>query len=445
MTTTALPKVERSGGLESLAPILQLLQGSMGTGKTTTESKGTLDPGVNAQADELLKTILGQNDSGDLDKLIGSIMARAKQEFAPVLGQSAAAGERAYSSTSVKSLANEAVARATGEAAAAKLNFINKNNALATQLVDTKMNATAGKTGTSVTGASPLGKAIGYVTPALAAYNQFKKATEKDKPSIPNPTSIKKLFQEDPTGALYDPEAAGSIADSFPVSAMDTGISEFTNAMSTTGFDEILGSLGISASAGAFDSLAGFSASFGDSLAFGGAASAGAEGAALGAGAAAGAYVVPVIAALEGISGGAISEGVTGFENDFQDAFGFDPDPNPILSELGTGYICAELQRQGIISNMDRARVYIKFQKILSPETIKGYRFWSRYFIKLMQRSKSFTWLGERIFHAWLGQVSKKPSAFGFFMHYAIRPVSFVIGLVLTWRENGYRRSQQTS
>lgn len=199
-----LPSVPQSGGIQNVLALIQSLGPMFGSGKatTTTEgststasstSRGALDPTASAQADELLKSILGQNDSGDLDKMIGNILTRAKQEFAPTLGKSLGAGERSYSSTALTQLGNEAMARATAEAAATKLNFINKNNSVAAQIVDRKLAETSTKTNEQVTttptriatqqtGATPTGKALSYAGPALYAYNLLKDNKKKTPP-----------------------------------------------------------------------------------------------------------------------------------------------------------------------------------------------------------------------------------------------------------------------
>lgn len=176
MTTAQLPKVQSSGGINDIAALMNALGPMLGSGNTKSSSSTGADAGTLNQTDELLKKIMGDSNSGDIDNMVASILDRAKQSFGPAAIASNAAGVRAYSDSSLASMRNEAMARATGEAAKAKLDAINAANNQATQLVTAKLKATQTTTQQQKTGASPGGKLLGGGLALSQLYAGVKKA-----------------------------------------------------------------------------------------------------------------------------------------------------------------------------------------------------------------------------------------------------------------------------
>lgn len=187
-----LKKVPSSGGIQDVAQLFATLSPMFGSGKssTTTNQQASVDPKSLAQSDELLARIMGQSESSNIDAMIQNILARARQEFGPALATSRAAGVRGYSDTVVRQLGSEAMARATAEAAAAKLNFQNSQNRVASDLVTSRMANTRSvrTTQTSRTGASPFGKASALALAGAQIYNKLKKKPEKIPSGSGNPT-----------------------------------------------------------------------------------------------------------------------------------------------------------------------------------------------------------------------------------------------------------------
>jgi len=221
MTTAQVEKVPVSGGVKDILSIVNALNPLFGTGttKATSTSTTSADPAALAQLDALLNTVLSEKDSQYLDQMVEDIMVRAKQEFAPVIGQSISTGARAYSDTTLKQLAGEASARATQAAAREKLNFITNANQSATNLIKTKVDATKTTTTNTEqrTTASPAGKAIGYGMAGLQLYSLLKK--NKDK----LPTAVKEILEGDFTsifGGGIDP-ATIDMGVSFPGTGTD--------------------------------------------------------------------------------------------------------------------------------------------------------------------------------------------------------------------------------
>lgn len=395
----AMPKVQNTGGIADILSLFQGIQGAFGTGTTKSEVKGTIDPGVGAQSDALMQSILGQNEDSNFQDMIANIMTRAKQEFAPVLGQSAAAGERAYSSTVVQQLGNEAMARATAEAAAAKLAAINKNNALATQLVDTKMQMTGSKSTTSATGASPMGKFLSLLGPAAMGYSKLTEAQKKKKadsgntPSMPGDYDIGSLFDaaNPEVGKFFS--ANPSIANSMQLAQGSGEALSFT----PTGFDEfaalfsgpqvsaeastLIGPTGTATfgaeTAGIFSGVgeeAALATSMGEAGIFTGAVDAAGAGAAelgIGAGAAVGAGEIAAGAGAAELAGAAIAaeEGIGLAE----------------VAVLLSAVICTELMKQGIL----KRELWMK-GKWYTPRHLglikEGYHLWAIPYVRLMQK-----------------------------------------------------------
>lgn len=90
------------------------------TTDTSTQQVGPIDPALAAQQDQLFQTLMARaTNSSQADALVEDIMHRAAVAFAPVLGQEKSAG--VYNSTTKDLLGKEAMARATGAAAASVL------------------------------------------------------------------------------------------------------------------------------------------------------------------------------------------------------------------------------------------------------------------------------------------------------------------------------------
>lgn len=158
MTAPVIPN--SGGGLTDLAQFIKTLSPEFGSGKTKETQTQSADAGSNEQANALLQQIAGSTNPQDIDNMIQNILVRAKQAFGPAAIGSNAAGIRAYSDTTENSLRNEAVARATGEAAAAKLNAINTANATSAKVVESKMQANRQVQSEKKTGVTPTGMGL---------------------------------------------------------------------------------------------------------------------------------------------------------------------------------------------------------------------------------------------------------------------------------------------
>ena len=239
MATNPLPKVQAGGGISDVAALMSAFSGMFGSGaKTETTSGGTsvsttsVAPGLMDQSNALIAKIMGDASGGNIDEVVANILTRAKQEFGPLAMGSNAAGVRSYSDTVRMQLANEAMARATGEAAKAKLDAITNANKLAAGLVDSQMQASKVTTtvkapGTTVirTGATPAGKATSLGLPLAMGYNFLTKKGKK-----PNGTedtsilddiknSVSGIFSGDASQQVlfsgnFDPTIASSAIDS---------------------------------------------------------------------------------------------------------------------------------------------------------------------------------------------------------------------------------------
>lgn len=182
MTTAQLPKVNSdSGGFDDIKGLTDILNSMFGGATTSTGKSESPDSASMGQADALLKKIMGDSNPGDIDAMVGNILDRAKQSFGPAAISANAAGVRAYSDSSLASMRNEAMARATGEAAAAKLNAINAANNQATQLVTAKLKSSTASTQKQKTSGSPGGQAIGIAALGMQGYNLLKKKGVIDK------------------------------------------------------------------------------------------------------------------------------------------------------------------------------------------------------------------------------------------------------------------------
>jgi hypothetical protein len=235
MSTLPLPKVDNPNGMGNLAGLLSQLGPLFGTGKTTTTSGS--EPVDTSNLDALMAKILGDVSPENLDAMVGNILERAKQTFGPAAIASNAAGGRAYSDTVLRQMRNEAMARATGEAAAARLQATNDANRTAAGLANAKIQAataSARKTTTSQVGASPAGKGGLMLSGASFLYNQMKKKGPlRDvgdvKNSLEGMLGMDKAsigsFDEAGFDGLYtqgSPEAASLGAESFTAGADST-------------------------------------------------------------------------------------------------------------------------------------------------------------------------------------------------------------------------------
>lgn len=174
----AAPVLSNPSSLDDLARLFATLSPQFGSGKGTTSTTGALEPGAAAQEEQLFGNILASTNPEDIDNMVSSILQRAKQAFGPAAIASNAAGVRGYSDTVQESSRNEAMARATGEAAAAKLDAINKANATAANLTANRMQATKSTQVQTKTNATPMGKTLALALAASALKKPFGKAID---------------------------------------------------------------------------------------------------------------------------------------------------------------------------------------------------------------------------------------------------------------------------
>jgi hypothetical protein len=167
----------------SITDLLAQLDKMIGGGKTTSSSTTGPDQGALDQENLMLQKIFADINPDSLDAMVGNILERAKQTFGPAAISANAGGIRAYSDTVLESLRNEAMARATGEAAQAKIDAINKANATAATLVNSRMNASKNTQQTSKTGPSTLGKGAGLLSLGSAGMNIYKKLKDLYQPN----------------------------------------------------------------------------------------------------------------------------------------------------------------------------------------------------------------------------------------------------------------------
>lgn len=494
MPTVAAPP----DALDNIIKLFSLAGPALGGGKTTGTSSQTtsgtatktIDPAASKQMDDLLANILRQNQNPAIDDMIANIMERAKQAFAPAIGQSLAGGNRAYSDTTLQSAAREAAARATGEAAGAKLSFIQGNNQTAANLVNNKVaNSTSEtKTGTttgtniSQVGVSPAGKLLQYGTGALGAYSLYRKLAGKK--GLNTIDDFKNFFgfggsADGLTSGFFGTPMFGSApSDSIAGMTFPTGVggTDFSQLMfgggapealllagagagSASGFGDTasildssslfdIGSSGISAGADSFIADVGGVGDYGSSfldasgeiadVASGvGDTVSGLGDAASGIGDFFGG--IPVVGPLshlaQGDVGGAAGSAVGG-------AIG-----TALLPGIGTGIgsvigglvgddsvICTELLRQGKMSK-ELYDIDIEFSRNLSITILKGYRFWAIPYVKAMRRSKTLTkWAA--FFAIRRAESLRGNSIFGSCFRKVFEPACFVIGLFVQEKDH---------
>jgi len=159
--------------------ILDIL-GQFGTGTTTSTSSSEPSDASTQQMQDLLKEISGSSSPEALNTLVQSILLKAKESFGPNIAASIGAGNRTTSDSSLALLQGNAQARATAESAQAILEARNHAEALATQLTDTRMNASRRSTQTQRTGASPAGKGLAALG-AIRQLTSFGASANKNK------------------------------------------------------------------------------------------------------------------------------------------------------------------------------------------------------------------------------------------------------------------------
>src|SRR6267143_1041168 len=148
--------------------ILDIL-GQFGTGKTTSTTSSEPSDAATQQMQDLLKEISGSSSPEALNTLVQNILLKAKESFGPNIAASIGAGNRTASDSSLALIQGNVAARATAESAAAVLEARNNANKLATQLAETRMNASRRTTSTQQTGITPGGRVIA----GLGAYRQL--------------------------------------------------------------------------------------------------------------------------------------------------------------------------------------------------------------------------------------------------------------------------------
>lgn len=179
MAALATPIQDPKAGNE-LINLITAIAPQFGSGTTTSESSTSADPAAMAQSNELLASIMGNNNSKYLDDLVQNILTQAKSAFGPNISASLGAGNRALTDTTLANAQSLATASATAQAAAAKLSAITNNNNIAANLVNNQLNATKKTTQTSKTSASPAGQGLSLVSGGLAAkslLDKLKKGT----------------------------------------------------------------------------------------------------------------------------------------------------------------------------------------------------------------------------------------------------------------------------
>jgi hypothetical protein len=173
-----MPNVQSSG--IDITQLLGTLDKMFGGGKTTSTSETTPSGAALGQSDALLKKIFADVNPGDIDAMIGNILTRAKQEFGPAAIASNASGARAYSDTVLASSRNEAMARATGEAAKAKLDALNAANRTAAGLVEARLQSSKMTVAKTKAGPSTLGTALALGTGGAWLWKKMGKPKSYD-------------------------------------------------------------------------------------------------------------------------------------------------------------------------------------------------------------------------------------------------------------------------
>jgi len=243
----AMVPVPQQGGLDELLNLL-----SQFGGQPTTE-RGTLNKGQSDEASQLLAKIQESVSPENMSNLVTNILTRAKMKFGPQISESLGAGNRALSDTTLAQGQTEAQARATGEAAQAVLEAQTNANKMATQITDTKLRATSGRT--SVKGIGAAGKILTGAALARLAKSGYSAIMSADKSGavtgpeqlsgpgtggIPeNPDTIAPLNvggndSADAIAQAFGGTTGGNVAGVIPV-ALDTSGAEALTAEQATG------------------------------------------------------------------------------------------------------------------------------------------------------------------------------------------------------------------
>jgi len=109
--------------------------------------------------------------------------------------------------------------------------------------------------------------------------------------------------------------------------------------------------------------------------------------------------------------------------------------PTPAAPKSGGKIICGELNRQGLLSD----RIYtgdLAYAQNISTDTRDGYIFWSKYYVRLMQKSKLFTYFILPFAHGWATEMAHKAgytksgSLMGKVLSWTGEPVCNLIGKI---------------
>lgn len=438
-----------NGAVDLLSEIFKNANTLFGSGETKTETKDSADPAAMANSNQLLQKLMAGNNPADMDAMIQGILDQAKRSFGPNIAQSIGAGNRALTDTTLATIQGQAQGTATAEAAKAKLDAVAKNNQIMASVVNNQMDASKTRTTTSKTGASPTGNLMKLAGLAGTAYSGAKKVLGKNQSPAPVTTGVPSSVNSVGSGISsagggfnYDTDmspfigggSSGSNVDSLfnfdSASANDvlTNFSDYGsgNSIFGNGISSFASDFG---GGGAFDEFGNVldTSAWPDASGFldfsGGLDGFDAGSSAL---TSAGSDAFPYAAALN-IGNDIISGDSEGMFGDFIGGSVV----GDIFSSIGDmSYICSELMRQKLITPYERLKGSLLFRKKLSPTTVAGYHFWGKIFAKFMRKSPVITKIGYNIFMAWQNQVKGKPSTLGIFMHYIIRPLTFLIGFI---------------
>lgn len=128
---------------------------------------------------------------------------------------------------------------------------------------------------------------------------------------------------------------------------------------------------------------------------------------------------------------GGVLDGIGDFAGDVVDGIGDVFGGIGDAIGFGGSVICSELRRQEIITQRERMKNYSLFRKHLSPTTIAGYKWWASFIVRKMQKSEGWTKFGKYILDSWIQEMKTHDSVFGKFLHYIVRPPTFLIGCII--------------
>lgn len=428
-----------NGAVNFLSELFKNSNTLFGSGESTTTTKDSADPTAIANSNNLLQSLMAGNNSADIDTMIQGILDQAKKSFGPNIAQSIGSGNRALSDTTLATIQGQAQGTATAEAARAKLDAISKNNQVMAQVVNGQIDASKTRTTTQKTEASPAGKGISALGLAGTVYSAGKKLLKPQAPSpvttgVPSSVNSATGLATGATGVTSAASGFNYSTDMSPyIGDGSTGVGDLFDFSGTTAndvftnFSDFGSGLDIFSGSGIADFGSNF-ADFGTDF-LGNLGSTGGD-------------YVPGLGTLmdlgEGDWGGAIGSGIGGYFGGAPGAFIGEQLGDPIQQVLDNiddflldSVICSELVRQGFVSARERVKNYIIFKKNLSETTIRGYKWWGKFFVKQMRKSSLWTKFGKLILNSWIKEMKTKNSIFGKFVHYVIRPISFLIGFIL--------------